>query len=108
MRTQRRSENLNPRARPIITCEVKATMHLCLINPLNAELNPICHLLALLGVHHFLHVSTIRVKQHAVAPEGVKVRIHAFLTSTLDRVEKSLSLRDRFTRANSSSGIYWG
>ena len=31
-------------------------------NPLNAELNAICHLLALLGVHHFLHVSRIRVK----------------------------------------------
>ena len=31
-------------------------------NPLNAELNPICHLLALLGTHHFLHVSSIRVK----------------------------------------------
>ena len=30
-------------------------------NPLNAELNPICHLLALL-VHHILHVSRIRVK----------------------------------------------
>ena len=33
-----------------------------LINPLNPELNPICYLLALLGVHHFLHVSRIRVK----------------------------------------------
>jgi hypothetical protein len=32
------------------------------INPLNAELNPICCLLALLGAHHFLHVSMIRVK----------------------------------------------
>jgi len=31
------------------------------INPLNAELIPICYLLALLGVH-FLHVSRIRVK----------------------------------------------
>jgi hypothetical protein len=31
-------------------------------NPLNPELNPICYLLALLGAHHFLHVSTIRVK----------------------------------------------
>ena len=29
---------------------------------LNAELNPICHLLALLEAHHILHVSTIRVK----------------------------------------------
>jgi len=28
-----------------------------LINPLNPELNPICCLLALLGAHHFLHVS---------------------------------------------------
>ena len=33
------------------------------INPLNAELNPICHLLALLAAHHILHVSRIRVKQ---------------------------------------------
>jgi len=32
------------------------------LNPLNAELNPICYLLALLGTHHFLHVSRIRVK----------------------------------------------
>ena len=32
------------------------------INPLNPELNPICYLLALLGAHHFLHVSMIRVK----------------------------------------------
>jgi len=30
-------------------------------NPLNAELNPICHLLALLGAHHILHVSRVRV-----------------------------------------------
>ena len=33
-----------------------------LINPLNPELNPICYLLALLGAHHFLHLSRIRVK----------------------------------------------
>jgi len=32
-----------------------------LINALNAELNPICYLLALLA-HHFLHVSSIMVK----------------------------------------------
>jgi len=31
-------------------------------NPLKPELNPICYLLALLGDHHFLHVSRIRVK----------------------------------------------
>ena len=34
-----------------------------LFNPLNAELNPICYLLALLGAHHFLLVCRIRVKR---------------------------------------------
>jgi hypothetical protein len=32
------------------------------INPLNAKLNPICHLLALLEARHILHVSGLRVK----------------------------------------------
>jgi len=32
------------------------------VNPLNAELNPICHLLVLLGAHPIFHVSRIRVK----------------------------------------------
>jgi len=32
-----------------------------MVNRLNAELNPICYLLALLGAHHFLHISRIRV-----------------------------------------------
>jgi len=43
---------------------VKNQCHLChvLFNSLNAELNPLCHLLALLGAHCILHVSRIRVK----------------------------------------------
>jgi hypothetical protein len=32
------------------------------LNPLNAKLNPIFHLLALLGAHPILNVSKIRVK----------------------------------------------
>ena len=32
-----------------------------LVNPLNAELNPVRHLLALVGVRHIVHVSKIRV-----------------------------------------------
>ena len=36
--------------------------YLRFVNPLNPELNPICCLLALLGAHHFLHVSRIKVK----------------------------------------------
>ena len=34
-----------------------------MFNPLNVQLNPICHLLALLETHHILHVSRIRVNQ---------------------------------------------
>ena len=33
------------------------------INPLKTQLNPIRHLLALLGAHHILHISRIRVNQ---------------------------------------------
>jgi len=33
-----------------------------LVNPLNDELNSICHLLALFGAHHIFHVSGLRVK----------------------------------------------
>jgi hypothetical protein len=32
-------------------------------NPLNVQLNLICHLLALLRAHHILHVGRIRVKK---------------------------------------------
>ena len=45
-----------PTALPIQILETSEVL-----NPLNAELNPICHLLALLGAHHILHVSGIRV-----------------------------------------------
>ena len=38
-------------------------------NPLNAELNLICHLLALLGAHHILHVNRIRVNGHFINPK---------------------------------------
>jgi hypothetical protein len=31
-------------------------------NSLHAELNPICHLLALLEAHHIFHFSGLRVK----------------------------------------------
>ena len=41
---------------------VHPSLILSIFNPLNAELNPICYLLALLGAHHFLHVRRIRVK----------------------------------------------
>jgi hypothetical protein len=42
--------------------QVRSSSHfLAYANPLKAELNPICHLLALLGAHHILHVNRIMV-----------------------------------------------
>jgi hypothetical protein len=42
-----------------------ATLHgpISNINPLNAELNSICHLLALLGAHYIFYISELRVKR---------------------------------------------
>jgi hypothetical protein len=40
--------------------------HLNKFNLLNAELNPICHILALLRAHPILHVSRIRVNSNSV------------------------------------------
>jgi len=51
--------NTYDRAKPSVNCILDPAVT---FNPLNAELNPICCLLALLGAHHFLHVNRIRVK----------------------------------------------
>ena len=47
-----------------------------LINPLNAELNPIYHLLTLLGAHPIFHISRIRFKQGG---RTLKQRIHKLI-----------------------------
>jgi len=44
-------------------------------NPLNTELNPICHLLALLGAHLILHVSRIRVKTIRISIFVIQIQI---------------------------------
>jgi hypothetical protein len=41
-------------------CICSSVPNIILAN-LNAELNPICHLLTLLGAHHILHISRVRV-----------------------------------------------
>jgi hypothetical protein len=61
--TSKLCKNVASQGRFVICCrETTVVIALC-INPLNAELNPICHLLALLGAHHILHVSGVRVKR---------------------------------------------
>ena len=54
-----------------------------LLNILNAELNRICHLLALLGVHHILHVGRIRV--------NIKSKINSELFSFFMTIHSALS-----------------
>ena len=44
-------------------------------NPLNAGLNPICQLLALVGAHHILHVSRVRVNVQRTHFEGHRLHI---------------------------------
>ena len=66
-------KNGNQTLQTIDYCTVRShTLHISLtywkkllstiFNLLKPELNPICYLLALLGAHHFLHVTRIRVK----------------------------------------------
>ena len=48
------------------------------INPSNAQLNPICHLLALLRAHHIIHVSRIRVRNNSIFHNKVKTYLRNF------------------------------
>ena len=56
----------------------KTQLNLGPINTLNAELNPICYLLALLGAHHFLYVSRIRVNTSATVVGASRLRVNSF------------------------------
>ena len=66
--TNAHSEYVNTYCFPTATVVARTRLNVTLykrgkvINTLKAKLNPICHLLALLGPHHILHVSRIRVK----------------------------------------------
>jgi hypothetical protein len=71
----------SPQYRPVFSLRAS-------INPLNAELNPIRHFLALLRAHHFVHVSRIRVKLHLRGSHATVRRCDA---------------RERLNKAGSSS-----
>ena len=62
------------------------------VNPLNAELNPICHFLALLGAYHILHVSRIRVKVSSEYPLWQQTMLWVALRLTLSRSDRRPSL----------------
>ena len=62
---------------------IEMNVNIQCINPLNPELNPICYLLALLGAHHFLHVSRIRVNLTSLTLLHVLLEILFFLVTTV-------------------------
>ena len=66
------------------------------INPLNAELNPICHLLALVGTHRILHVSRVRVNLSHVRDER-RPLTKAVLNSGISRAAEKISAFQKST-----------
>ena len=56
------------------------------IDPLNAKLNPICHLLILLRAHHMLHISRVRVNK-----KNYTICFHNFTISELYKILGSLN-----------------
>jgi hypothetical protein len=57
------------------------------MNPLNVELNLVCHLLALLGAHPIFHVSRIRVKFTEFSVVSYMVRtVHEFNSNDRNKV----------------------
>jgi len=65
------------------------------LNPLNAELNPIFHLLTLLGAHHILHVSRIRVNHVAGCPRISRDHLRGFLM-LIPRICYTMNHRENF------------
>jgi len=64
------------------------------INSLNAELNPICHLLALLA-HLIFHVSRIRVKHSDGHSESSSFLVSSSKTCKIRRMEMNYKLKRR-------------
>ena len=74
---------------------------------LNAELHPICHLLALLGAHHMFRVSGLRVNEASIFStdfqEMIKINQNPSSWSRLGRQRDGQTDRqtDRYDEANS-------
>ena len=57
-----------------------------MVNPLNVELNPVRHLLALVGAHQFVHVIRVRVKLNSLfrnyANRWIEIRSAFYLSDS--------------------------
>jgi len=75
------------------------------IRPLNAELNPICHLLVLLGAHHILHISRIRVKPFNTVI--LVYRDHKMVNCVMQHHLLSLQIDLQFPVVTPKQGTSW-
>ena len=57
-----------------IAHNTKVAQTLDAFNSLNAELNPMCHLLTLLGAHPIFHISRIRVNMCLSSSSEVNIK----------------------------------
>ena len=71
----------------VVVSRLRVNVQNCIdINPLNAELNPICHLLASLGGATVVVVSRLRVNfERCGKKTNVEHKIYAFHTAVLDK-----------------------
>ena len=67
------------------------------VNPLNAELNPIRHLLALVGARHIVHFSRIRVNRHPIACLRLNINCSGWLCG-LNNVMALLNMKGLITQ----------
>jgi hypothetical protein len=92
--------NLNPK--PTCSYNHRKKCNICnrktdgTISPLNAELNPISHLLALLEAHPILHVSRVRVKRKSWMSYFV-LRIRRRVGHILFTSEKIVAIKESET-----------
>jgi len=59
----------------MLATNIEIISTLKLINPLNAELNSIYHLLTLLGAHHILHISRIGFRTHSCRLDLLNLKV---------------------------------
>ena len=77
------------------------------VNPLNTELNPICHLLVLLGAHHILHISRIRVNHVTHIATNQFQKVKRYFESRHVRLLYIKSLSHHFSAVTWHNFILW-
>ena len=75
-----------------------------IINPLNAELNPICHLLELLRAHHIFHFSRLRVNIEEICYTSVLIDWEILHPANTNG--RSLNLWDMCESLKREKGLY--